>query len=112
MTTPPPRKAVAPPPLVACGRSAIWCQAPEVVSKQSARPVVGARPPATQTLLPSTKPDTWFRGTGSDGSVAHALVAGSYTSAGPTLPAPALPPIAYSLPWAASSACPPRAQRI
>src|SRR2546421_11293766 len=80
MTTARPRNVTAPPPLVARGRSGRRDQVEWARSKQSTRAVVGERPPAAQTLPPTTKPDTWLRGLGSAGSTVHALDVGSKLS--------------------------------
>src|SRR5438093_11396913 len=109
-TLSPSGNAIAPPPLVAVGRPTIRDQLREAGSKQSTRLVVGERPPATQALPAPTNPIRWFRGCGRFPTTVQALRAGSYDSAGATLPAARLPPIAYSLPPVPISAWPPRAK--
>src|ERR1700738_4266297 len=94
MTTTPPTNEAAPPPLVALGRSARRDQLPSTASMQSMRGVAGDRPPATQALVPRTKPDTWLRGTGSEERTVHEYAAGSKASTAATLPRLVLPPIA------------------
>src|SRR5438445_809622 len=76
-TTSPPGKVTPPPPLDGWGRSGRRTHAPLTMSKQSTRAVVGERPPATHASPPATKPMTWLRGSGSEGSTVHPLVAGS-----------------------------------
>src|SRR5260370_7682217 len=108
MTALPSSSVVAPAPLVGRGRSGSRTQAELSKLKQSTRVVAGERPPATQTLAPKTKPETWLRGVGSGGRSDHALDPGSYTSAARTFPPAAIPPLASCPPPAAPLPRPPR----